>query len=79
MNKPRLTRDENELLPFIVRRYVESPIKALRIEASVSREELAQRLGVTQGYISKIERPGHKVTDKLKARVEVALNRGRKG
>ena len=65
MNTPRLTKYENELLPFVVRRYVENPIKALRIEAGVSQEELAQRLGVPQGYISKVERPGHKVTDRL--------------
>ncbi|GAB6040802.1 helix-turn-helix domain-containing protein [Endothiovibrio diazotrophicus] len=70
--------DENELIPFQVGSYVENPVKAMRIEAGIRQEELADRLGVSQGYISKIERRSHKVTGRLMARVEEALKAGRR-
>ena len=65
--------EEDETIPFNISNYVENPIKAARIRAGIRQEELANRLGVTQGYVSRIERHGNKVTDQMMTRVEVAL------
>ena len=67
--------DDAELVPFQVSDFIGNSIKVCRIEAGISQGELAERLGVTQGYISKIERRGHKVTDRLMQRVKEALGK----
>lgn len=63
---------DDEYIPFVLEDYVDSPIALARIKAHVTQQELATRLGVTQAYISKIERQ-IKVTPKLLARVQAAL------
>lgn len=65
--------DDEEFVPFMLGDYIKNPVRAARIEAGVTQEELAARLGVTQGYISKIEGRNYKVSDKLMKRVKVAL------
>ncbi len=64
---------DNELVPFVLSDYIKNPIRVMRIEAGINQEELAQRLGVTQGYISRIESRNFQVSAELLARVNAAL------
>jgi len=66
------SENDNEYIPFVLEDYVDSPIALARIKAHVTQQELANRLGVTQAYISKIESQS-KVTTKLLSRVQEAL------
>lgn len=59
--------------PFLLEDYVDNPVALARIKARISQSELARRLGVSQAYISKIERQ-ERVTAKLLARVNAALH-----
>lgn len=63
---------ENDYAPFQVEDYVDNPVALARIKARVSQSELARRLGVSQAYISKIERQD-RVTENLLGRVTTAL------
>lgn len=54
--------------------YIDNPIALARIKASMTQEELAKRMGVTQAYISKIESQD-KVTAKLLQKVKIALEK----
>jgi len=62
-----------EYMPFVLEDYVDNPVALARMKAHLTQKELAQRLGVTQAYISKIEGRG-KVTPQLLARVKTALD-----
>lgn len=55
--------NESEYIPFILEEYVNNPVALARIKANMTQEELADVMGVTQAYISKIERQ-KKVTPK---------------
>lgn len=66
--------DDDEYVPFVLSDYINNPVRVARIEAGINQEELAKRLGVTQGYISKIEGRNHKVSDKLMKRVKNILS-----
>ncbi len=66
--------DDDEYIPFVIEDYVKNPIALARIRAHVTQNELAESMGVTQAYISKIERQD-KVTPKLQARVQAALTK----
>ncbi len=61
-----------DYVPFDVADYVDNPVALARIRAHVTQEELAQRMDVSQAYISKIEQQ-KKVTTKLLQRVNEAL------
>ena len=63
---------DDEYVPFVIEDYVSNPVSLARIHAGVTQKELAQRLGVTQAYISKVEAKD-KVTAKLMARVRAVL------
>lgn len=65
--------DDEELVPFVVSDYIKNPVRAARVEAGVTQEELAKRLGVTQSYISKIEGRNYKASEKLMNRVRAAI------
>lgn len=69
-----LKKAENnpEYLPFDLTDYVENPIALARIRAEITQAELAERMQVSQAYISKIERQDT-VTAKLLSRVKKAL------
>jgi predicted transcriptional regulator len=67
-----LLEDEDEYIPFEPANYIENPVALARIKAHITREELAQRLGVSKGYIAKIERSAS-LTDKMLARVKAVL------
>lgn len=67
----------DDYAPFQVEDYVDNPVALARIKARVSQSELARRLGVSQAYISKIERQD-RVTAKLLERVTTALRAKRR-
>lgn len=73
-DKP-LTSKEDEFVPFVVGDYIRNPLRAARVDAGVTQQELANRLEVTQGYISKIEGRNFDVTPALLGRVNKALRR----
>ena len=66
------TEKGEEYVPFVLEDYVDNPAALARMKVHMTQKELARRLGVTQAYVSKIERQG-KVTPQLLARVEAAL------
>ncbi len=61
-------------VPFALEDYVENPVASARMKAGMTQQELANRLGVTQAYISKVERQA-RVTPKLMAKVSGATAR----
>ncbi|MAZ77770.1 MAG: transcriptional regulator [Legionellaceae bacterium] len=65
---------ESEYVPFVLEDYISNPVALARIKASVTQEELADFMGVTQAYISKIERQ-KKITGKALEKVHIALTK----
>lgn len=61
--------DDNEAMPFVLADYIQNPIRVARIQAILSQQDLAERLKVTQGYISRIEARNFKVSDKLMLKI----------
>ncbi len=61
-----------DYVPFVLEDYVDNPVSVARIKAGLSQAELAERLGVSQAYISKVEAQ-EKVSAKLMQRVSEAL------
>lgn len=61
-----------DYVPFEVSDYVDNPVALARIKAGLTQKELAKRLGVSQAYVSKIERQT-KVTPKLVSKVKRAI------
>lgn len=70
-----LKRFEDDYVPFKVQDYVRNPIALMRIQARLSKTELAKRLGVTQAYVSKIERETYSISPKLLKKVQSALQK----
>jgi len=60
-----------DYVPFELADYVDNPVALARIKANMTQKELAKRLGVTQAYVSKVERQT-KVTPKLLAKAKQA-------
>ena len=65
-------RSDSEYVSFDPADYVDYLVALARIKAGITQEELAQRMGVSQAYISKIERQG-KVSPKVLQKVKLAL------
>lgn len=63
---------EDKFVPFVLEDYVENPIALARIRAGLTQKQLAERLDVSQAYVSKIERQ-EKVSGALIGRVNKAL------
>ncbi len=59
--------------PFVLEDYVDNPVALARIKAGITQEQLAQRLGVSQAYISQIERRNN-VTNKMLERIHTAIH-----
>ena len=68
--KARVTA--SDYLPFVLDDYLDNPVALARIKARLTQNELAARMGVTQAYISKIERQD-KVTPALLERATKAI------
>lgn len=64
----------HEYLPFKLADYVDNPVALARINAGLTQEELAERLQVTQAYISKLENQD-KVTPKVLKKIRKALEK----
>ena len=64
--------DEQAYEPFVLEDYVNNPVALTRIKAGITQEQLAQRLGVSQAYVSQIERRDT-VTNKILERVRSAI------
>lgn len=71
-NAKKGTRDN--YVPFVLEDYVDNPIALARMKAHLTQKQLAERLDVTQAYISKIERQD-RVTPTLLDRVTKAIRR----
>lgn len=69
-------KSNDDYVPFVLEDYVDNPVALARMKAHLTQQELAERLGISQAYISKIERQD-KVTPALLDRVTKAI-RGRK-
>ena len=70
----KLARDgDEEYVPFVLSDYINNIVRVARIEAGATQKDLAACLGVTQGYVSKIEGRNFKISDKLMKRVKIAL------
>lgn len=61
-----------DYVPFVLEDYLSNPVALARVQADLSQDDLAQRMGVSQAYISKIERQA-KITPKVIAKVKAAL------
>jgi ribosome-binding protein aMBF1 (putative translation factor) len=72
------TQNDSEFVPFVLSDYIKNPIRVMRIEAGLNQAQLARRLRVTQGYISRIEGRNYPVSDKLLKRVSEVLKVSRK-
>lgn len=64
---------DQKYVPFILEDYVDNPVAIARIKSGITQEQLAQRLGVSQAYISQVERRTH-VTNKMLERVRSAIH-----
>lgn len=64
--------DEQAYEPFVLEDYVDNPVALARIKAGITQEQLAQRLGVSQAYVSQIERRSN-ITNKMLERVHSAI------
>jgi ribosome-binding protein aMBF1 (putative translation factor) len=64
----------NDYVPFVLEDYVDNPVALARMNAHLTQKELAERMGVTQAYISKVERQD-KVTPALLERATEAIRR----
>jgi len=65
----------DEFVPFVLSEYIKNPIRVARVDADLTQVDLAKRLKVTQGYISKIEGRNFEVTPALMDRVTKAIRR----
>jgi DNA-binding XRE family transcriptional regulator len=63
----------DDYVPFDPADYVDNPIALARIKANLTQKELAKQMGVSQAYISKIERQD-KVSPKLLHKIKAVLN-----
>jgi len=72
IEKKLAENNDSEYVPFELEDYVDNPVALERIKADMTQEELAQRMNVSQAYISKVERQD-KVTTKLLERIKKAL------
>ena len=64
--------DEQAYEPFVLEDYVDNPVALARIKAGITQEQLAQRLGVSQSYVSQMERRNN-ITSKMLERVRAAI------
>jgi len=64
----------DEYVPFVLEEYVNNPVALARMKAHLTQQQLAERLGVSQAYVSKIERQD-KVTPAQLERVTKAVRR----
>ena len=69
-----LSEKDEQYIAFHPEDYVANPVALARIKAHVTQGELAERMGVSQAYVSKIESQA-RVTAKVIEKVMAALDR----
>jgi len=67
-------RIEGEVIEFDFAEYVKNPVLLVRLRAGLLQSELAEKMGVSQAYISKLER-SKKVSPKALRKIMSCLNR----
>lgn len=65
---------EGDYEPFVLEDYVNSPVALARINANLSQLELAELMGVSQAYISKLESKEN-VSAKTLSKVNLAIKK----
>ncbi|HIC73956.1 MAG TPA: XRE family transcriptional regulator, partial [Candidatus Marinimicrobia bacterium] len=60
--------EEGQITDFDFADHVRNPVHLARLRAGVTQKELAQKMGVSQAYVSKLERSEH-VTPKAMKKV----------
>lgn len=68
--------DDAQFVPFVLTDYIKNPARVARIEAGLNQQQLAKLLGVTQGYVSRIEARGFKGSAELLKRIKDAIAKG---
>ena len=63
---------DQEYVDFELEEFVQNPVALARIRAGITQEDLANKLSVSQAYISKIENQ-NKVSSKLLNRIKQIL------
>jgi len=63
---------KHQLVSFEPEDYIENPVALARIKAGLTQDELAQRMHVSQAYISKIETQDN-LTTKMLQKVKLAI------
>lgn len=66
---------EGEIVDFDFADYVDNPVVVARLNAGLTQSELAKRMGVSQAYISKLER-SEKVSPKALKKIAACLDGG---
>ncbi len=64
---------EGEIIDFDFADHVSNPVHLARLRAGITQKELAEKMAVTQAYISKLEKSEH-VTPKALKKVIVILS-----
>jgi transcriptional regulator with XRE-family HTH domain len=73
-----MVQHNDDYVPFVLSEYIKNPIRLKRIEAGLNQKELAKLLGVTQGYVSRIESRGFQVPVMLLDKASAAISSGKK-
>ena len=63
---------EGEIVDFDFADYVDNPVVVARLNAGITQSELAERMGVSQAYVSKLER-SEKVSPKAIKKIMACL------
>ena len=71
------SQESDEYIHYDPADYIDNPVALARLKAHMRQEELAQLLGVTQAYISKVEHQDH-VSPNLIGRVKAVLKAHKK-
>ncbi|MFQ6609068.1 MAG: helix-turn-helix domain-containing protein [Fidelibacterota bacterium] len=58
--------EEGEIIDFDFADHVSNPAHLVRLKAGITQKELAEKMGVTQAYISKLEKAEHVTSKALK-------------
>jgi DNA-binding XRE family transcriptional regulator len=66
------TLSSDDYVPFDPADYVDNPVALARIKAHIRQKELADKLGVSQAYISKLEKQ-QKVSTTVMSKIAKAL------
>ena len=73
-----MVQHNDDNVPFVLSEYIKNPIRLKRIEAGLNQKELAKLLGVTQGYVSRIESRSFQVPTTLLDKVSNAIDSKKK-